>query len=181
MKRRACLQRKLLLLLLIASALTSCASKHAGEPGTATPTLPPTGPTSLVTTPAPPRETCAAFLPSAPCTTYVSIAGTADGVDLAWAASGGLTVQLSSVDGSLYVTAKTPCSPVSGPARITGNMLAVGSLGIGAMGCTGDAAMQQQWFVDFLKRPIEMSFGQGTLNWKSGTDTITFKGKSGSQ
>lgn len=181
MKRRGCVQRKLVLLLLIGTALTSCGSKQAGEPGTAAPTPPRTGPASVVTTSALPRETCAAFLPSAPCSTYVSIAGTADGVDLPWAASGGLTVRLSSVDGSLYVAAKTPCSPVSGPARITGNTLAVGSLGIGAMGCVGDADMQQKWFVDFLKRPIDMSFGQGALSWKSGADTITFKGTSGSQ
>ncbi|MFK4297284.1 hypothetical protein ABH924_002434 [Arthrobacter sp. GAS37] len=176
MKRKSCLQRKLILLLLIGTAMTSCASTQGREQGTAGPTPPETVRASRVTT-TPPRETCAAFLPSAPCRAYVSIAGTADGVELPWAASGGLTVQLSSVNGSLYVTAKTPCSPVSGPATITGNTLVVGELGIGAMGCISDAGTQQQWFVDFLNRPIEMSFSQGTLNWKSGTDTLTFKGK----
>ncbi|MHA7168780.1 META domain-containing protein [Arthrobacter bambusae] len=138
---------------------------------------PQTGPTSLVTTPASPREMCAAFLPSAPCTEYVSTAGTSDGVDLPWVASGRLTVQLSSVNGSLYIAAKTPCSPISGAATITGDTLVVGTLGIGAMGCAADAATRQQWFVDFLKRPIEMSFSQGTLTWKSGSDMLTFKGK----
>ncbi len=177
MKRRGCLQRKLILLLLIGTVLTSCASTQGRERGTAVPAPPGTGPASLATRSAPPRETCAAFLPSAPCTEYVSIAGTADGIDLPWAASEGLTVKLSSVDGSLQFTAKTPCSPVSGPATITGNTLVVGKLGIGAMGCISDAATQQQWLVDFLKRPIEMSFSQGTLNWKSGTDTLIFKGK----
>ncbi|MCZ9880401.1 META domain-containing protein [Arthrobacter sp. B2a2-09] len=161
--------------------MTSCASNQAREPGTAIPTPPRTGPASLVTTSAPPREMCAAFLTSAPCSTYVSIAGAADGVDLPWAASGGLTVKLSTLDGSLHVSAKTPCSPVSGPATITGNTLVVGGIAIGAMGCARDAASQEQWFVDFLKRPIEMSFSQGTLNWKSGSDTLIFKGKSGSQ
>ncbi|MGO4584482.1 hypothetical protein AB4Z38_11420 [Arthrobacter sp. 2RAF6] len=96
MKRRGCLQRKPILLLLIGTVLTSCASVQGREPRTATPT---------------PRET---------------------------------------------VTAK---------------------LGIGAMGCSSDAGSQQQWFVDFVMRPIEMSFSQGTLNWKSGTDTLIFKGK----
>ncbi|GAA3314548.1 hypothetical protein GCM10017710_21550 [Arthrobacter ramosus] len=176
MKRKSCLQRKLILLLLIGTAMTSCASTQGREQGTAGPTPPETVPASRVTT-TPPRETCAVFLPSAPCGAYVSIAGTADGVELPWATSGGLTVQLSSVNGSLYVTAKTPCSPVSGPATITGNTLVAGELGIGAMGCISDAGTQQQWFVDFLKRPIEMSFSQGTLNWKSGTDTLTFKVK----
>ncbi|UKA56812.1 META domain-containing protein [Arthrobacter sp. FW306-2-2C-D06B] len=137
----------------------------------------PTGSASLLTSSAPPRQTCAAFQPSAPCTEYVSIAGTADGIDLPWAASGGLAVQLSSVGGSLYLIAKTPCSPVSGPATITGDTLVAGKLGIGAMGCVSDAGSQQQWFVDFLKRPIEMSFSQGTLTWKSGSDTLIFKGK----
>lgn len=176
MKRTDCFRQRLILLLLIATVLTSCASTQGREQGTAGPTPRATIPASLVTT-TPPRETCAAFLPSAPCGTYVSIAGTADGVELPWAASEGLTVHLSSVDGSLHVTAKTPCSPVSGPATITGNTLVVGELGIGAMGCISDAGTQQQWFVDFLKRPIEMSYSQGALNWTSGTDTLTFKGK----
>lgn len=177
MKRRRCSERRLVLLLLIAAGLTSCASVQGREAQTAIPTPRETVPASRVTTTAPPRQTCAAFLPSAPCTEYVSIAGTADGIDLPWAASGGLTVQLNSVGGSLYVTAKTPCSPVSGPATITGDTLVVGKLGIGAMGCISDAGSQQQWFVDFLKRPIEMSFSQGTLKWNSGTETLVFKGK----
>jgi len=66
---------------------------------------------------------------------------------------------------------------MSGPATITGSTLAVRDIAVGASGCTESAGDQQQWVLDFLKRPIEQTFTNGTLTWKSGTDTLNFKGE----
>ncbi len=76
-------------------------------------------PTSFNSTP--PLATCKPFLPSAPCSQFVSILGTSNGVNLPWVAAGGLRVELYSVNGVLQFAAKTPCNPISGPATITGN------------------------------------------------------------
>jgi heat shock protein HslJ len=67
---------------------------------------------------------------------------------------------------------------MSGPATITGTTLTVRDIVIGASGCIDkDMGEQQQWVLDFLKRPIEQAFSDGTLTWKSGTDTLNFKGE----
>ncbi|MFH5880178.1 META domain-containing protein [Arthrobacter sp. NA-172] len=86
-------------------------------------------------------------------------------------------MHLNSVDGSLQLAARTPCAPVGGPATIKGNTLTVGKLAVGAVGCAGDAATEQQWVVEFLRLPIEMSYSQGTLIWKNGADALSFKSK----
>lgn len=150
--------------------MTSCASGPVGKAGTAVPTPPPISSAT-------PQVSCAPFLPSAPCSQYVSISGTSNGVTLPWAAAGGLMVELNSVNGGLELTAKTPCNPISGPAMITGSTLIVEKLAVGAVGCVGDPAEQEKWVVQFLKQPIEMTFNQDTLTWKGGTDTLSFKSK----
>ncbi|MDQ0210778.1 META domain-containing protein [Arthrobacter bambusae] len=150
--------------------MTSCASGPVGKPGTDVAT-----PTPNVSTP--PLATCKPFLPSAPCSQFVSILGTSNGVNLPWVAAGGLRVELYSVNGVLQFAAKTPCNPISGPATITGNTLALGKLAAGAMGCAGESSAQEQWVTQFLSRPIEMSFVQDTLTWTSGGDTLRFKTK----
>ncbi|MGM7778678.1 META domain-containing protein [Arthrobacter sp. KNU-44] len=121
--------------------------------------------------------TCTSFLPSAPCSQYVSISGTSNGAALPWVAAGGLRVELYSVNGGLQFAAKTPCNPISGPAAIAGNTLTLGKLAVGAMGCVGDSSAQEQWVTQFLGRPIEMSFVHDTLTWTTGADTLSFKGK----
>jgi heat shock protein HslJ len=64
---------------------------------------------------------------------------------------------------------------LSAQATITGNTLTAKDIATGASGCTADTGEQQLWVKNLLKRPIEMTFSQGTLNWKSGTDTLSFK------
>lgn len=123
----------------------------------------------------PPLETCAAFLPTAPCATYNSVAASANGKDLPWAAAGSVKVQLTSVDGTLQLAMKTECAPISGPATIAGNTLTVGKIATGAEGCSGAAGDHQVWLQEFLKRPIAMTYTQGTLSWVSGTDALSFK------
>lgn len=64
---------------------------------------------------------------------------------------------------------------MSGPATITGTTLTVKNIAIGASGCIEDGGNQQQWVLEFLKRPIQQTFSDGTLTWKSGTDALNFK------
>jgi heat shock protein HslJ len=122
-----------------------------------------------------PLEVCATFLPSTPCSPYVSISGTANGKNLPWLASGAVTVQLTNVAGSLQLAVKTPCNPVGGPATISGDTLHVGDIAVGAMGCAGDDGAQEHWVLKFLQRPIQMTSADGVLNWKSGPDTLTLR------
>jgi hypothetical protein len=156
--------------------LTSCGDAKTGGPGTAVPS--PSSANSLPGSTIPtsaPQETCAAFLPSSPCTTYTGVSGTADSKDLPWVASAGIKAQLNSVNGEVQLTVSTSCGPMSGQATLTGNTLTVSDIAIGAMGCIGESGDQQLWVLEFLKRPIEQTFSQGTLTWKSGTDTLSFK------
>jgi hypothetical protein len=125
--------------------------------------------------PAPPQEICAAFLPSAPCAIYTSTSGTAGGRNLPWVASGSLRIQLNSVNGDLYLSVRTNCAPISGPVKITGNTMTAGDLAIGAIGCPEELSRQDQWVLEFLKRPVEMTLSQDTLQWKSGAHTLSFK------
>lgn len=157
-------------LLFTGMLLTSCGDAKTGGPGTAAP-----APNSTSSTTSPPQETCAAFLPSSPCTKYNGVSGTANGKDLPWVASGGVRAQLTSVNGELQLTVVTRCGPMSGPATMTGTTLTVRNIATGAMGCADDAGGQQLWVMEFLKRPIEQTFSEGTLTWKSGTDTLSFK------
>lgn len=122
-------------------------------------------------------EVCATFLPAAPCSAYVSVSGTANGENLPWLASGAVTAQLTNVAGALQLAVKTPCNPVGGPATISGDTLRVGGIAVGAMGCAGDVGAQEQWVVQFLRRPIDMTSADGALIWKSGPDTLTLKAK----
>ncbi|MBT2598130.1 META domain-containing protein [Arthrobacter sp. ISL-72] len=159
--------------------LTSCGDTKTGGPGTAAP-VSVESPTSTrsapgSTTTSQPQETCAAFLSSAPCTKYTGISGTANNEALPWVASGGVNAQLAAVNGELLLSVTTRCAPMSGPATITGTTLTVRNIAIGASGCTEDGGDQQQWVLEFLKRPIEQTFSNGTLTWKSGTDTLNFK------
>ncbi len=159
--------------------LTSCGDMKTGGPGTAVPVSveSPTS-TSAVpgsTTTSQPQESCAAFLPSAPCTKYTGISGTANYQHLPWVASGGVSAQLATVNGELWLAVITRCGPMSGPATITGTTLTVRDIAIGASGCTDNTGEQQQWVQEFLKRPIEQTFSNGTLTWKSGTDTLNFR------
>ncbi|WP_248761626.1 hypothetical protein [Pseudarthrobacter sp. SSS035] len=68
---------------------------------------------------------------------------------------------------------------MSGPGTITGTTLTVKNIAIGASGCTDNAGEQQQSVQEFLKRPIEQTFSDGTLTWKSGTDTLNFSKMTG--
>lgn len=162
-------------ILFVGLLMTSCAATITGEPGAAVPAPPPASRNSPSQS-APPGETCATFLPLAPCSPYVSISGTASGKDLSWPASGVVTVQLTTVEGSLQLAVKTLCNPMGGPATITGRTLQVGKIAVGAMGCAGEAAVQEQWVLHFLQRPIEMTFTDGMLHWTSGPDTLTLRG-----
>lgn len=154
--------------------MTSCAARITGGPGTAGST-PPAAPLISQTVSKAPVEACALFLPSASCSPYASISGTANGKNLPWLASGAVTLQLTSVAGSLQLAVKTPCNPVGGPAAISGNTLRVGDIAVGAMGCADDAGAQEQWVLQFLQRPIDMTSADGMLLWTSGPDTLTLR------
>ncbi len=169
-------------LLFTAVLLTSCGDMKTGGPGTAVPVSveSPTStsaPGSITTSQ--PQESCAVFLPSAPCTKYTGISGTANNQDLPWVASGGVIAQLATVNGELWLAVTTRCAPMSGPGTITGTTLTVKNIAIGASGCTDNAGEQQQSVQEFLKRPIEQTFSDGTLTWKSGTDTLNFSKMTG--
>ncbi|MDF9750698.1 heat shock protein HslJ [Arthrobacter sp. ES3-54] len=160
--------------LLCGILMTSCAAGITGGPGTAGPT-PSAAPLDPQTVSKAPVEACAPFLPSASCSPYASVSGTANGKNLPWLASGAVTVQLTTVAGSLQLAVKTPCNPVGGPATISGNTLHVGDIAVGAMGCADGAGAQEQWVLQFLQRPIEMTSAGGALNWTSGPDTLTLR------
>jgi hypothetical protein len=172
-------------LVLFGTLITSCGSQPSDGGGSAIPALPSTSlsPGPIVsknsapspTSSTPPQVSCAAFLPSVPCATYASTSGTAAGRDLPWVASGSLRVQLESVNGDLYLSVRTNCAPISGPVDITGNVMTVGDIGIGAAGCPEDLGQQDTWVLEFLKRPVEVTFSQDTLQWTSGADTLSFK------
>nr|BFE44129.1 hypothetical protein GCM10017547_20220 [Pseudarthrobacter oxydans] len=168
-------------LLSLGMVLTSCGDTGTGGPGNAVPvsveSATSTSPAPGSTITSPPTETCAAFLLSAPCSTYTGISGTANNQDLSWVASEGIKAQLTTVNGALWLAVTTRCAPISGPATITATTLTVRDIAIGASGCTDSAGDQQQWVLDFLKRPIEQTFSNETLTWKSGTDTLNFKGE----
>ncbi|HEY8702676.1 MAG TPA: META domain-containing protein [Arthrobacter sp.] len=146
-------------------------SNSTNSPATATTTSSMPGPTIT----AQPQESCAAFLPSTPCTRYGSVSGTTGGTEIPWLASGGVTAKLTSVNGELQLSVTTGCGPLGAQATITGNTLTVRDIATGASGCTADTGEQQQWVRQFLQRPIAMTFSQGILSWKSGTDTLSFK------
>jgi hypothetical protein len=55
--------------------------------------------------------------------------------------------------------------------------MVVGDIAVGAVGCEGDISTQHLWVMEFLKRPIEMTFTDGMLKWVSGTETLSFKNK----
>ncbi|WP_253906733.1 META domain-containing protein [Arthrobacter sp. I3] len=122
-----------------------------------------------------PQETCAAFLPAAPCATYSSVAATSNGKALRWAAAGTITVRLASVEDTLQLAMRTDCSPISGPATIAGNTLTIEKIATGASGCIGAAGEHQAWLHELLKRPISMTYTQDTLTWTSGTNTLSFQ------
>lgn len=172
-------------LVLIGALMTSCGAQTSDGQGPSVsapsstslspaPTIPVTSATSP-TSSAAPQEICAAFLPSAPCAIYTSTSGTAGGRNLPWVASGSLRIQLNSVNGDLYLSVRTNCAPISGPVKITGNTMTAGDLAIGAIGCPEELSRQDQWVLEFLKRPVEMTLSQDTLQWKSGADTLSFK------
>lgn len=73
------------------------------------------------------------------------------------------------------MTVTTGCGPISGPADINGDTLTVRNIAIGAAGCIGAGGDQRQWVLEFLSRPIDLTFSQNTLIWKSGTDELSFK------
>ncbi|MDJ0458207.1 hypothetical protein PUN71_013455 [Arthrobacter sp. NQ7] len=80
------------------------------------------------------------------------------------------------VNGELWLGVVPRCAPMSGPAKITGTTLTVRDIVIGASGCIDkNEGEQQQWVQDFLQRPIEQTFSNGTLTWKSGSDTLNFR------
>lgn len=167
-------------LLFVGVLLTSCGDVRTGVPETAVPVSvdSPTSASAVPgsTTTSPPQSSCAVFLPSAPCTKYLGVSGTANGEDRPWVASGGVSAQLAAVDGELWLAVVPRCAPMSGPATITGTTLTVRDIVIGASGCIDkDMGEQQQWVLDFLQRPIEQTFSNGTLTWKSGNDTLNFK------
>ena len=86
-----------------------------------------------------PQETCAAFLPKAPCATYASVAATSNGKALPWSAAGTIKARLTSAAGTLHLVMRTDCAPVGGPATIAGNIMTIGSIATGASGCIGTA------------------------------------------
>jgi hypothetical protein len=163
------------LLILIGTLMTSCGAQTWDGQGPSVSAPSSTSLSPAPTSSTPPQETCAAFLPSAPCAIYTSTSGTAGGRNLPWVASGSLRVQLNSVNGDLYLSLRTNCAPISGPVEITGNTMTAGDLAIGAIGCPEELSRQDQWVLEVLKRPVEMTFSQDSLQWKSGADTLSFK------
>lgn len=82
-------------------------------------------------------------------------------------ASGSLRVQLNSVNGDLHLSVKTNCAPISGQVELTGNTMTAGDLATSAIGCPEELSRQDQWVLEVLKRPVEMTLSQDSLQWKS--------------
>lgn len=167
--------------LLASLLMTSCAATPPGGQSTPTPLsasaqADKSAPTPLPATTSQPQQTCAPFLPGAPCTTYDSVSAASNGKALPWAANGAVKAQLTSINGELLLTVRTPCGPLGAPVVIKGNILTVaGKIATGAEGCVGAEGYQRLWVQEFLKRPIAMTYTQDTLTWTSGTDTLSFK------
>lgn len=167
-----------MLIIMAGAFLSSCGQgAPSGSPGTTAVPGNQSGSPDAAKPTGPPRITCEPFLPSTPCGEYISIGASSDGGTVPWAAAGGVSVQLQSVEGERLFIAKTPCAPINGSAKIAGDTLTVGALTFGAVGCSEVTGPQQQWVETFLKRPIRMSFSQGELTWKSGPDTLIFRSK----
>lgn len=167
--------------LLASLLMTSCAATPPGGQSTPTPLstsaqADKSAPTPLPATTSQPQQTCAPFLPGAPCTTYDSVSAASNGKALPWAANGAVKAQLTSINGELLLTVRTPCGPLGAPVVIKGNILTVaGKIATGAEGCVGAEGYQRLWVQEFLKRPIAMTYESGKLLWSSGEDSLTFK------
>ncbi|WP_232082672.1 hypothetical protein [Arthrobacter sp. SO5] len=79
------------------------------------------------------------------------------------------------MNGTRHLSVQDKCGPLSGPVTITRSTMVVGEIAVGAVGCEGDISTQHLWVMEFLKRPIEMTFSEGILNWRSGPETLNFK------
>ena len=171
-------------LIILVTMVTSCgtgieADRYAAVPAPSLTSLSPspTGSMPSATAPTsstPPRVSCAVFLPTAPCATYTSTSATTGGRELPWAAPGSLTAELNAVDGDLYLSVRTDCAPIGGPVDITGYIMTARDIAMGAVGCPEELGQQSTWIAEFLSHPVEMTFSQGTLQWTSGADTLTF-------
>lgn len=154
--------------------LAACGASPSGVQSTNSTTAL-TGSSAAPTNSEPPQSGCATFLPSAPCADYISVSGTSNGADLPWVASGSVKVQFNSVNGTRHLSVQDNCGPFSGPVTLAGNTMVVKKLAVGAVGCERDISTQHLWVMEFLKRPIEMTFNEGILSWKSGMETLNFK------
>lgn len=167
--------------LLASLLMTSCAATPPGGQSTPTPLsasaqADKSAPTPLPAITSQPQEVCAPFLPGAPCATYDSVSAASNGKALPWAANGAVKAQLTSINGALLLTVRTPCGPLGAPVVIKGNILTVaGKIAAGAEGCIGAAGFQRNWVQEFLKRPIAMTYANGKLLWVSGADSLTFR------
>lgn len=167
--------------LLASLLMTSCAATPPGGQSTPTPLsasaqADKSAPTPLPATTSRPQQTCAPFLPGAPCTTYDSVSAASNGKALPWAANGAVKAQLTSINGELLLTVRTPCGPLGAPVVIKGNILTVaGKIATGAEGCVGAEGYQRLWVQEFLKRPVAMTHESGKLLWVSGDDSLTFR------
>lgn len=170
--------------LLASLLMTSCAATPSAGPVTPPPTTAlsataqadKTPPTPIPATTSQAQEVCAPFLPGAQCTTYESVSAASNGKALPWAANGAVKAQLTSINGALLLTVRTPCGPLGAPVVIKGNVLTVaGKIAMGASGCIGAAGDQREWVQQFMKRPIAMTYANGKLLWTSGADSLTFK------
>ncbi|WP_136612318.1 hypothetical protein [Sinomonas albida] len=163
--------------------LSACGSGPVAtpEPGRADPTQTQASParspspSALSTTRAAPIVACAPFVPTAPCTTYVSVSGRDDGGDLSWMTPGAITAKLESVDTALYLTAVTPCGPLSGPVAQSGSTLTPGAIAVGASGCaSSQQAGDQAFLIEFLKKPFAAAYSDGHLTWTNEKGSLVF-------
>ncbi|GAA2201267.1 hypothetical protein GCM10009849_25040 [Sinomonas flava] len=119
---------------------------------------------------------CAPFVPTAPCTTYVSVSGREDGGDLPWMTSGAITAKLESVDTALYLTVVTPCGPLNGAVTQSGSTFTAGAIAVGASGCvSSQQASHQGLLIEFLKKPFAAAYNDGHLTWTNEKGSLVFE------
>lgn len=148
--------------LFMGMTVASCGS------GTGAPNPSQTSPTS--------SSECAQFVLEAPCGKYTSTAGSDDGTPIPWVTAGEVTAQLSKDGGDTHLVVVMPCGPLDAVVTINGNtMRLTGQRALGASGCIDPAkGEQKEWVLKFLEGDVALGYGNGTLTWTNGKDSLSF-------
>lgn len=119
---------------------------------------------------------CAPFVPEAPCGKFTSTAGSDDGTPLSWVTAGKVTAELSKRGADTYLTVVMPCGPLDSVVTIDGSSMHLTQpRALGASGCVDPAVgSQRDWVLNFLEGNLELEYGNNTLTWTNGRDSLSF-------